>query len=532
MSDVATVVPQAPNNGLVATSAALQIVEPDYRPNSVAMPILSLKVAIERRKMVMEYVTEMFVPGVDFHEIPGTNREGEPAKKVLSKAGAENLCSFFGLRPQFSVAERDYDIIGDRYGEARYYVRYKCLLIKNDEVMGDGEGSCNSWESKYHYRWVSADTAAMYGYDPEKLPKRGDFIIEPEFAVKKAETGGKYGKPAEYWKAFEDAIGNGTATKVQRKKKDGGFMDAWQIGSFVYRIPNPDVSDIINTVEKMAQKRALIAAVLIATGISGMFTQDLEDLQEPPEVRVGTPMDASPTETPKQPAPQQQTAKQETKPEPPKKQEKTANPKVLELQQRVAKLAEHYGLSVEVFQRQHSGPFLHGYFAVAPGHKLPVDLALYDAPIKVLETLTEEQQGEFLSDSGAFGKHVVEQAAKQVVEGTVVKPTEAPKAEASGFSASTLIPAVAKFRNCEPAKVTALLAEVGITPDTPQADTIAYLRLLATIKPAKIAMTAAKNNNTTVADVLAKVEAQLGGAIEAAEPQAVEHALMLVASGE
>jgi hypothetical protein len=54
-----------------------------------------------------------------------------------------------------------------------------------------------------------------------------------------------------------------------------------------YRSLNP--YDVKNTLEKMAEKRALVAAVLIGVGASDIFTQDLEDL---PELVV----DAPPTE--------------------------------------------------------------------------------------------------------------------------------------------------------------------------------------------------------------------------------------------
>jgi hypothetical protein len=42
-------------------------------------------------------------------------------------------------------------------------------------------------------------------------------------------------------------------------------------------VKNPDVSDLVNTILKMADKRALVAATLIATGLSEYFTQDMDD---------------------------------------------------------------------------------------------------------------------------------------------------------------------------------------------------------------------------------------------------------------
>jgi hypothetical protein len=54
---------------------------------------------------------------------------------------------------------------------------------------------------------------------------------------------------------------------------------AWEmdVDTALYRVPNPDGADVVNTIQKMAQKRALVAATLIATSASEFFTQDVED---------------------------------------------------------------------------------------------------------------------------------------------------------------------------------------------------------------------------------------------------------------
>src|ERR1039458_2434699 len=55
----------------------------------------------------------------------------------------------------------------------------------------------------------------------------------------------------------------------------------WEIDvdTALYRIPNPDGADVVNTIQKMAQKRALVAATLLATSASEFFTQDVEDAE-------------------------------------------------------------------------------------------------------------------------------------------------------------------------------------------------------------------------------------------------------------
>jgi hypothetical protein len=54
---------------------------------------------------------------------------------------------------------------------------------------------------------------------------------------------------------------------------------AWEmdVDATLYRVPNPDAADVVNTIQKMAQQRALIAATLIAVSASEFFTQDVED---------------------------------------------------------------------------------------------------------------------------------------------------------------------------------------------------------------------------------------------------------------
>jgi hypothetical protein len=42
-------------------------------------------------------------------------------------------------------------------------------------------------------------------------------------------------------------------------------------------VANPDIADQVNTVLKIAKKRALVDAVLLAVNASEFFTQDIED---------------------------------------------------------------------------------------------------------------------------------------------------------------------------------------------------------------------------------------------------------------
>jgi hypothetical protein len=235
------------------------------------MPAMSMQVALARRAAIVEFVKDLMVRDLDFGEIPGTNRPS------LLKPGAEKLVNFFGLDPEFAAVEETADWNGDEHhGETFYYIRYRCRLQRDGRVVGIGEASANSWESKYRYRWVSLDQVPPH-LDASGLVTRGGRISEFQFAVDRAETTGRYGKPAAYWQQFHEAIAAGAARSTTKKLRNGEESPAWEIDGRLYRVPNADVADQINTIQKMAQKRALVAATLIATSASEFFTQDVED---------------------------------------------------------------------------------------------------------------------------------------------------------------------------------------------------------------------------------------------------------------
>lgn len=244
---------------------------------SAYMPAMTMETALARREAIVQFTKRIMCQDQDFGVIPGTQ------KPTLLKPGAEKLCNFFGLEPDYIPVEEIADWTGEHHnGEMFYYIRYRCMLRRDDRVLGVGEGSCNSWESHYRYRWLGEDQLPAC-VEKSKLQSRGGrkTLVEFEFAVDKSETTGQYGKPAEYWQQFHEAIACGKARKTEKETKKGKRA-AWEIevDATLFRMPNPDIADQVNTIQKMAQKRALVASVLIATSASEFFTQDLEDLTD------------------------------------------------------------------------------------------------------------------------------------------------------------------------------------------------------------------------------------------------------------
>jgi hypothetical protein len=222
----------------------LVTIQQDANPYAL-MPVLDMDMAMARRQAVINYTRKMLVKGTDFGVVPGTGD-----KPTLLKPGAEKLASLFGLSPLFEAVDRVMDWTGDAHGgEPFFYVAYRCTLTRGEIVAGQGVGSCNSWEKKY--RWRQGERVC---------PECG----KPAIIKGKADYGGG-------WLCF--------------KKKDGcGYKfadnDPRIVTQQVGQVKNPDPADVVNTIDKMAQKRALVAAVLIAVNASEMFTQDVEDYSD------------------------------------------------------------------------------------------------------------------------------------------------------------------------------------------------------------------------------------------------------------
>lgn len=208
---------------------------------------------------------------LDYGEIPGTN------KPSLFKPGAEKLAFVYGLGAEIECVDKIVDI-------DRPFIdyTYRCTVkTKSGQIKAQCEGSCNSLEPKFGYLWKQIDELPE-GIDISNLPSKtsGKKMFEFAFAVEKKETQGQYGKPAEYWQRWEDAIMSNRARKVSKKTSTGKELDGWELDETVtlYRVPNPDAIGMKNTIMKMAQKRAFVGAILLATGASEFFTQDIEDI--------------------------------------------------------------------------------------------------------------------------------------------------------------------------------------------------------------------------------------------------------------
>jgi hypothetical protein len=216
----------------------------------------------------------------DYGIIPGT------AKPTLFKAGAEKTTKLLGLADTYVILEKVQD-----WDKPLFAYEIKCQLVSiaTGVVVAEGLGECNSYEAKY--RWRQGVRTC-----PE-CQQEGSIIKG------KREFGGG-------WLCWQKKEGCGA------KWPDGAKVIESQI---VERIPNPDIYDQVNTLLKMAKKRALVDAALSVGRLSDLFTQDMEDAPKTPDspavtTKPKTVMSQNtPTTSPESPAaPPEQAAGTET----------------------------------------------------------------------------------------------------------------------------------------------------------------------------------------------------------------------------
>lgn len=206
-------------------------VSPEYVAGQAVVPAqvdaaMSVEAAIARHNLLIKYVETMLVKDVDYGTIPGVD------KPFLLKPGAEKLAAFFGLHLWGECIDRRED-----WDKGFFAYTFKFSAMRGTQVAATGEGACNSMESKYRWRTV---------WD---------------------------------WKAT-DADKENAARVEERKDKNGKTHT-------VYIIENKDTWSLQNTILKMAQKRAAVGCVQIATSSSEFFAHDYDyiegEYEEPPE---------------------------------------------------------------------------------------------------------------------------------------------------------------------------------------------------------------------------------------------------------
>lgn len=168
--------------------------------------------------MMGEFGREILKINIDYGLLQGTE------KPALLKPGAEKIKRAFNLRVE------SIDCVSETVDVEHCFIdyTYKCIITSKDGArLGICDGNANSKEDKFRYTFKPA----------EKVPSRKDIEI----------------------------------LKMEGKGRWKKFADKWV---WMERVDNPDVLSLKNSIQKVAQKRAFVGAILMASGASEFFTQD------------------------------------------------------------------------------------------------------------------------------------------------------------------------------------------------------------------------------------------------------------------
>jgi hypothetical protein len=229
-------------------------------PSDAIMPVITIDQAVARYKQTVEFTKKILVKDRDFGTIPGTERKDAEGHKIenntLLKPGAEKLCTFFGLIADYQDAGSIID-----FETGLFHFSYICILMRKPiremidgklcitgAVAGTGLGSCNSRERKYFRGGKACPSCGVPAIKRSKYP--------PKDAAGKVIEGAQPG-----WYCHAKAGGCGANFAAD----DPLILEQAQVND------PAAAADLVNTIQKMAMKRALIAATLNATNASELF---------------------------------------------------------------------------------------------------------------------------------------------------------------------------------------------------------------------------------------------------------------------
>ena len=194
---------------------------------------------------IQQCMKALMKPNCHYGVVPGCGD-----KPTLLKPGAELIMTLFRISPEPEI-DRDFDGF-----DTTYRIKVKGIHIPTGNIVGYGVGEASTSEKKYKWRRAVCD--------------------------------------AEYENAEP------SRRQIAYIKKDGQVYEEKQVRQ------NP--ADILNTVLKMAKKRAIVDLCLTATACSDIFVQDLDDpavadmvrdeRQEAPAPRYQAPARKAPAPAP------------------------------------------------------------------------------------------------------------------------------------------------------------------------------------------------------------------------------------------
>lgn len=181
----------------------------------------------EQVNIIQKVMKQVMKKDVHFGMIPGCG-----TKPTLLKAGSEKLLSTFRIGVDPVVEDLSTE------DEVKYRVMARGIFYPTGNYLGSGVGVASSNEEKYKWKGSSC---------------KEEFDAVPE-----------------------------TRKRIKYAKKDGKAFPIHQVRT--------NVSDVANTILKMAKKRAQIDMTLTVLAASDIFTQDIEEMEISEEIPKGKPI--------------------------------------------------------------------------------------------------------------------------------------------------------------------------------------------------------------------------------------------------
>lgn len=217
----------SPDNDFPVPNLPKEVLE---QPKSPWNPELTLKELKAQRHAIVELMeSDIFQEGIHYGIPKGAPKGFD--KKNLLQPGALLLAKRFGYVPEFRFMDVS-------KSQGHLTILMMCILKRNGVGAGQGIGASSTLEKRYHEK---ENTGAVV--------------------------------PKEYWDLRKD-----NPKKAQELLGGPGFSVGKVDGTWMIhtRTPPKNPAEHFNPMVKMAAKRALVAAVLLATASADFFTQDME----------------------------------------------------------------------------------------------------------------------------------------------------------------------------------------------------------------------------------------------------------------
>ena len=186
---------------------AQEVAVVESRPQLVKLSDVAIETIAYNMTQAEKLVFRVLEKDIDYGRLPGIPQEG------LWDPGASKIINAFNSYPDYKILHRI-----EEDGLISYTIQSLIMSRDIQQIVGTGIGACSTRETKYKYRWVP--DPQNYGYSEEMIK---------------------------------------TLKTKTKNTRDGPVVE--------YRIENPEYGELVNTVAKMAAKRADVDAAQSLPGV-------------------------------------------------------------------------------------------------------------------------------------------------------------------------------------------------------------------------------------------------------------------------